>query len=228
MSRCWRPSSRAGYFVLRKIINGVLQALGPVGDVLDWLISRGEALASALWRQAVLAIRYVKKSVTEILDWALTQADGVFDRILLAIEEVGTALADVIEWAKVTGEAALEALGEATVRVGNSISYILTYLEKDVLPAIRDVIHGALRAGLAVANFIELGSRQGARDNGRGRDRPPRGGCGDRPDPRGHDPAPAERSRERDEGVQGRGTGALGGRRRSAEPGRGHPRRGRQ
>ena len=29
----------SGYFVLRKIISGVLQALGPVGDILDWLIS---------------------------------------------------------------------------------------------------------------------------------------------------------------------------------------------
>ena len=56
--------------MFRKIVNGVLQALGPVGDVFEWLLDRGEALASDLWREAVLAVRFVKKSVDEILDWA--------------------------------------------------------------------------------------------------------------------------------------------------------------
>lgn len=40
------------------------------------------------------------------------------------------------------------------MRVGNSIGYVLSYLEDDLLPAIGDVIKGALRAGAAVADFI--------------------------------------------------------------------------
>ena len=66
--------AKASYFVFRKIINAVLQALGPVGDILGWLLDRAEDLASALWREAVLAIRFVKKSVSEILDWASTSS----------------------------------------------------------------------------------------------------------------------------------------------------------
>src|SRR6478736_3573325 len=77
------------YFVFRKIINAVLQALGPVGDILGWLLDRGEALASALWREAVLAIRFVKKSVTEILDWAAEQTQAALERIIQLCEDVG-------------------------------------------------------------------------------------------------------------------------------------------
>ena len=60
----------------------------------------------------------------------------------------------MIDWAILVGTEALELLGEATIRVGNSIGYVLSYIEKDVLPAIGDVIKGALRAGAAVADFI--------------------------------------------------------------------------
>ncbi|HZZ97066.1 MAG TPA: hypothetical protein VFE19_08625, partial [Jatrophihabitantaceae bacterium] len=144
----------SGYFVLRKIINGVLQALGPVGEILDWLLSRGEDLASALWHQAVLAIRFVKNSVSEVLDWALAQVDAVFDTILKTIESVGAKLTEAIEWAEAVGEAALEKLAQATIRVGNSIGYVLSYLEKDALPDIAAIIKGALDIGYEVFHFI--------------------------------------------------------------------------
>ena len=103
-------------------------------------------MASNLWREAVLAVRFVKESVTEILDWAATQVDAVFDRILEAIEDVGTAIYEVIEWAQAAGDFALELLGEATRRVGNSINYVLSYLEKDFIPGIAKVVRGALNA----------------------------------------------------------------------------------
>src|SRR5262249_17804841 len=77
------------YFVFRKIVNAVLQALGPVGDILGWLLDRGEALASALWREAVLAIRFVKKSVVEVLDWAAAQTEAMLERMVQLCEEVG-------------------------------------------------------------------------------------------------------------------------------------------
>ncbi len=144
----------ATYFVFRKIVNGILQALGPVGDIFEWLLDRGEALASSLWREAVLAVRFVKKSVTDIMDWALAQTDAIFDRLLELVEDIGTRIADVIEWAQAAGELALQKLGEATIRVGNSIGYVLSYLETDFLPGIAKIVEGAINAGMAVADLV--------------------------------------------------------------------------
>src|SRR5690606_33518092 len=117
-------------------------ALGPVGDIFEWLLDRGEALASALWREAVLAIRFVKKSVTEVMDWALAKGQQFFDRMLEIVEDIGSTIAEVIEWAQVAGNKALEWLGEATVRLGNSVGYVLSYLEKDFLPGINRFVKG--------------------------------------------------------------------------------------
>jgi hypothetical protein len=136
------------------MVNGILQALGSVASVFAWLLARGADLASELWRQAVLAVRFVKNAVGEILSWALTQAKAVFETIVKAIESVGTAIAEVIDWALAAGSAALDLLGEITVRIGNSLSYVLSYIEHDVLPAIAAVIKGALRAGAAIAGII--------------------------------------------------------------------------
>jgi hypothetical protein len=135
-------------------VNGILQALGPVGDILGWLLDRGEALASALWREAVLAIRFVKKSVSEILDWAATQAQAVFDRLIQLCEDVGAAVTDIIDWGIARGQQALEILGALWERVGNSIEYALNYFEKDFIPGIAKFVKGALSAGMAVARLV--------------------------------------------------------------------------
>ncbi|MCU7830808.1 MAG: hypothetical protein KZQ85_17250 [Candidatus Thiodiazotropha sp. (ex Myrtea sp. 'scaly one' KF741663)] len=143
----------ASYYVLRKIINGVLQALGPVGDIFEWLLDRGEALASKLWRETVLAIRYVKRSVTDVMDWAMQQGQAFFDRMLEIFEDIGTAIGDVIDWAAAVGDAALEALGEATVKLGNSVSYVLNYLQKDFLPGLAKFVKGVLDVGYEIAKL---------------------------------------------------------------------------
>ena len=74
------------YFVFRKMVNGVLKALGPVGDVLDWVPTQAAPAADRLYREAVLAIRYVKKSVDEVLEWAAAKTAAVFEGIVKAIE----------------------------------------------------------------------------------------------------------------------------------------------
>ena len=149
----------ASYFVFRKIVNAVLQALGPVGDVLGWLLDRGEALASALWREAVLAIRFVKKSVTEMLDWAAAQTQAAFDRIIELCEDVGAAVTEVIDWAIARGDDVLEVLGGLWERVGNSIDYALNYLETDFIPGIAKFVKGALGAGYRTGQAHRVGGR---------------------------------------------------------------------
>jgi hypothetical protein len=142
------------YFEFRRIVNGVLQALGPVGDVLDWLLDRGEQLASALWREAVLAIRFVKKGVSEVLDWAATQAQDVFDRMIQLCEEAGAAVTEMIDWGIARGQDALEILGGLWDRVGNSVVYALNYIEKDFIPGLAKFVKGALAAGFELAKLV--------------------------------------------------------------------------
>ncbi len=102
----------------------------------------------------MLAIRFVKHSVTEILDWARAQGAAMFDAILQSVEAAGEAISTVIEWAEAVGDQALELLAEATRRVGNSIEYVLSYVANDALPALGNVIKGALDAGMALVDVM--------------------------------------------------------------------------
>ena len=146
--------AKSSYFIFRKIVNAVLQALGPVGDILGWLLARGEALASALWREAVLAIRFVKKSVVEVLDWAAAQTEQMLERMVQLCEEVGAAVTEVIDWAIARGNQALEILGGLWDRVGNAVIFALNYLESDFIPGIEKFVKGALAAGFELAKFV--------------------------------------------------------------------------
>jgi len=125
-----------------------------VGDILGWLLDRGEALASALWREAVLAIRFVKKSVSEILDWAAAQTQAAFERMIQLCEDVGAAVTEVIDWAVARGADALDLLGSVWEKVGNSITYALNYLEHDFLPGVAKFVKGALAAGYELAKLV--------------------------------------------------------------------------
>jgi hypothetical protein len=131
-----------------------LQALGPVGDILGWLLDRGEALASALWREAVQAIRFVKKSVTEILDWAATQEAALFDKLIQLCEEVGSKVTEILDWAAARGDDMLDILGGIWDRIGNSVLYALNYLETDFIPGVAKFVEGALKAGFAIAQLV--------------------------------------------------------------------------
>jgi hypothetical protein len=135
-------------------VNAVLQALGPVGDVLGWLLDRGEQLASALWREAVLAIRFVKKSVSEILDWAASQTQAIFERLIQLCEDVGAAVTEIIDWGIARGQDVLEVLGGLWERIGNSVDYALNYLATDFIPGIAKFVKGALGVGYELARLV--------------------------------------------------------------------------
>jgi hypothetical protein len=122
--------------------------------VLGWLLDRGEAFASRLWRDAVQAIRFVKRSVTEILDWAAEQTLAMFERIVQLCEEVGAAVTEAIDWAIARGNDALELLGSLWDRVGNSVIYALNYLEHDFIPGVAKFVKGALGAGIELAKLL--------------------------------------------------------------------------
>jgi hypothetical protein len=128
--------------------------LGPVGEVMDWVITQAAAVVDELYREAVLAIRYVKKSVDEVLEWAATKTVAAFQAVVQAIEAAGIALREVIRWAAAAGDAALELLGEVTQRLKNSVSYLLTWLATDAIDGVRAAVRGLLKAGAAVADLI--------------------------------------------------------------------------
>jgi hypothetical protein len=122
--------------------------------VLNWLIAKGENLASDLWREAVLAIRFVKKSITEVMNWAAAQAENVFNQIVKVLDEIGESVKSLIEWAEAAGSWALEKIGKAIVDVKKSVDYVLNYLEKDFIPGLEKVVKGILDAGYAVAELV--------------------------------------------------------------------------
>jgi hypothetical protein len=142
------------YFVFRKMVNGILKALGPVGDVLDWVITQAANVVDRLYREAVLAINFVKKSVDEVLEWAAAKSVAAFEAVVKAIEAAGLLLRDVIRWAAAAGDKALELLGEVTQRLKNSISYVLTWVATDAIDGLRAVVRGLLKAGAAIADLI--------------------------------------------------------------------------
>jgi hypothetical protein len=135
-------------------VNGILQALGPVGDVLGWLLDKGEEIGSALWKEAVLACRFVKKSVNEVLNWAASQVDEVFESLLTLIEEIGTSVTKIIDWAVSVGDDMLEKIAGVWERIGNSIVYALNFLEKDFVPGIARFIKGAIDAGFEIGKLV--------------------------------------------------------------------------
>src|SRR5690606_39263757 len=96
----------------------------------------------------------VKKSITELLDWASTQAQAVLERIVQLCEDVGAVVTEVIDWAIARGEDALDILGGMWERIGNSIDYALNYLATDFIPGIAKFITGALRAGFELARLV--------------------------------------------------------------------------
>ena len=101
-----------------------------------------------------MAVRYVFKSVTQVLDWAAQQTDKIFDSIIKVVEDAGSAITSMIDWAASQGNAMLEKLGGAFERVGNSISYALSYISNNFLPGLGSFIKGLLDAGAAIADIL--------------------------------------------------------------------------
>ncbi len=146
------------YWIIRKVVNGIIEAAGPVGEVLDWVLSAAEDFVGDIWHQALTALRYAGATMTEALDWALDAGLDALEAVIGAWESIREALIDVYEWAKeatlALGESVFALIGQLTVKIENSVSYVLGYLENDFIPGVRDFVTGLLEAGYAVADLV--------------------------------------------------------------------------
>jgi hypothetical protein len=142
------------YFVLRRFVNGIIRNLGPLGDVLDFVLTQVENATSALWRNTLLALRYAKASLLEALDWMADKTALAFEAILIAWESIGEKLMDIYEWALEAGAFVWKVIGEVTATIGNSIYYVYNFLRTSGVQFIFDFTRGLLDAGMAIAGII--------------------------------------------------------------------------
>lgn len=142
------------YWVFRRFINGIIRNLGPIGDVLDFILTQVENATSELWRRTLQTLRYAKASLLEVLDWMAKQTDMVFEAIVRAWEEIGEDLITLYEWALTAGAAVWKVIGEVTVTIGNSIYYVYNFLTTSGVQFIFDFTRGLLDAGMAIAGII--------------------------------------------------------------------------
>lgn len=142
------------YWVLRRFVNGIIENLGPIGEIMDFVLTQVEDATSALWRSTLLALRYAEARLLDVLDWMATQTANVMEAVIRAWESIGENLLDVYEWALGAGALVWQAIGEATATIGNSIWYAYNFLTTSGVQFIFDFTRGLLRAGMAVAEFI--------------------------------------------------------------------------
>jgi hypothetical protein len=142
------------YFVLRRFINGIIENLGPIVDIFDFVLTQIENATSELWRRTLLALRYAEASLLEALDWMADKTSMVFEAIVAAWESIGERLMTIYEWALDAGNAVWRALGEVTATIGNSIYYAYNFLTTSGVQFIFDFTRGLLDAGMAIAGFI--------------------------------------------------------------------------
>lgn len=147
-----------GYFAMRKMISGILDAAGPVGDVLEWALDRLEQATENVFRDVIVALRYGEARLADALDWAVEQADAVLEAVVQAWEAAGENLIDFYRWARARAEAigdiVWERIGALTQRVHNSVRYVLVYLEKDFIPGTARFVKGLLEAGYVLADLV--------------------------------------------------------------------------
>jgi phage-related protein len=148
----------ASYWVFRRMVNGILEHLGPVGDILDWTLTQVENAASELWHDALLAIRYAEGKLKDAIEWAVEKSEEAFEAILNAWESIEEDLIDFYRAATELVESGVdnvfEYIGKMTVKLENSVTYVLTYLEKDFIPGVRDFVKGLLDAGYVIQSLF--------------------------------------------------------------------------
>ena len=143
-----------GFLIFRRTLHALLQKLGPLGDVFDWLLTQASNVASLAWREAINAMQMFGRSVSEVLNWAKNKSMDVLKQVVNAIDSAGMVIADVIAWAKNAGDAALKAVGEALYKVGRTVESIMIWIEKDVIAGVRAIVAGLLKAGATVAELM--------------------------------------------------------------------------
>jgi hypothetical protein len=142
------------YWNLRKVVSGLLQSIGPVGEILDWALTQAENFSDRLWHETLGAIRYAGGNLTDALEWALDQSTEIFTAVANAWESLGEQLVEIFQWAaKKANEAVWFVIGQAWTKLVNSYGYALTFLEKDFLPGVRKFVEGMVKAGATLATF---------------------------------------------------------------------------
>ena len=171
-SSSW-PRARSGRTsVFRRVVNGVLKALGPVARLLDWVLDQAGVSRWTPDREAILAIRFVKdRIVPRPSIWAATKGHW-FQRFWRALEIIGATILTAIAWAAAAGDAALESLGEATVRLQNSRELLLTSSRMTPSKAFAQLLRGAQARGSSprrvdrlVGGPVDPGHHRGRRRN---------------------------------------------------------------
>jgi hypothetical protein len=142
------------YFVLRRFINGIIQNLGPLGEILDFVLSQAEGAFSELWRRTLLALRYARARMLDVVDWMATQTQAAVTAIVNAWESIGEDLIALYEAALAVGAFVWEMIGEATATIGNSIYYAYNFLATSGVEFVFAFTRGLLRAGQAIAGVI--------------------------------------------------------------------------
>ena len=146
------------YWAFRRIVNGIIEAAGPVGDILDAVLDSAEDFVRDAWRSALNALRFAEAQLRDALDWARARGIAAMEAVLQAWEDIGEDLIAAYQWARdvaiATGDAVFRVIGEVTVKLNNSVSYVIGYLENDFLEGLEDFAIGLLEAGYAVADLV--------------------------------------------------------------------------
>jgi phage-related protein len=148
----------ASYWVFRRIVSGIIQHLVPVGDLLDWVLTQAENTVSDLWHDTLLAIRYAKGKLSDVIEWAVNKSDHTLESVLNAWESIEEDLIDFYVTAARLANSGIdrvfEQIGKATIKLENSVTYVLNFLEKDFVPGIKDFIQGVLDAGYEITSLF--------------------------------------------------------------------------
>ncbi len=144
----------ATYWQLRRIVNGIVKALGPIGDILEWAWNQVGAAADQLLRSVMKAIRYAGGVLTGALEWAYDKGTAAMEAVIKTWEAIGEGLIEVYKWAKGMAADVWDYIGQATSRLGNSIYYVLEYLKEDYIAGIFHFVKGLMKAAFAVAEIV--------------------------------------------------------------------------
>ena len=142
------------YWVLRRFINGIIENLGPIGEILDFILTQVENATSELWRRTLLALRFAEANLLEAVQWLEDQTVAAVEGLLIAWESIGESLMDFYEAAIELGAEVWRWIGEATATIGNSIYYVYNFLTNSGVQFIFDFTRGLLDAGMAIVGVI--------------------------------------------------------------------------
>ena len=114
-----------GYSALRGKVSAVLDAAGPLGDVLRLALGAAGRVGGDLVRRRLLAVRYAREHVGPAPDWAVGAGGDAFEAVLRAWEDIGERLIDgyrrIANVARRLGDTVRQSPARATVKIGNAI-----------------------------------------------------------------------------------------------------------